>query len=117
MIPNGILANSSLTNITGQDMRRIDIKIDISYGSDLLKAKEVLFNILNDNDFICKNNDILVVVDELANHSVVLACKAWVETELYWKVRWQLLEDIKLAFDKEGIEIPFNQLQVHLNKE
>lgn len=117
VIPNGILANSSLTNITGQEMRRIDIKVDISYGSDLLKAKEVLFNILNTNEFICKDNDILVVVDELANHSVVLACKAWVETDLYWQVRWKLLEDIKLGFDQEGIEIPFNQLQVHLNKE
>lgn len=117
VIPNGILANSSLTNITGQEMRRIDIKVDISYSSDLLKAKEVLFDIIKSNQFICKENNILVVVDELANHSVVLACKAWVETDLYWSVRWQLLEDIKLAFDKEGIEIPFNQLQVHLNKE
>lgn len=117
VIPNGILANSSLTNITGQEMRRIDIKVDISYSSDLLKAKEVLFEILNTNEYICKNNDILVVVDELANHSVVIACKAWVETDLYWKVRWQLLEDIKLTFDREGIEIPFNQLHVHMNNE
>lgn len=116
VIPNGTLANSSLTNITGQEMRRIDLKIDIAYSADLLKAKEILNRLLATNEAVNKEKGIIVVVDELGSSSVVLACKAWVETGVYWNVRWQLLEDIKLQFDKEGIEIPYNQLQVHISK-
>lgn len=116
VIPNGMLANSSLTNITGQEMRRIDLKIDIAYSADLLKAKDILMNILLKNEEVCKENDIVVVVDELGSHSVILACKAWVETSLYWKVRWSLLEEIKLEFDRNDVEIPFEQIQVHINK-
>lgn len=116
VIPNGTLANSSLTNITGQEMRRIDLKVDIAYSADLLKAKGILNNLLMTNNAIDKEKDIIVVVDELGPSSVILACKAWVETGEYWRVRWQLLEDIKLEFDKEEIEIPFNQIQVHMAK-
>lgn len=115
VIPNGMLANSSLTNITGQDMRRIDLKIHIAYSANLLLAKEVLLDLLTKNEKISHEKDILVVVDDLADSSVVIGCKAWVDTADYWAVKWQLLEDIKLTFDEKGIEIPFNQLEVHVN--
>lgn len=115
VIPNGILANSSLTNITGQEMRRIDLKIHIAYSADLLLAKKILLDLLSNNEKISHEKDIMVVVDELGESSVVIGCKAWVETEDYWVVRWKLLEDIKLIFDENGIEIPFNQLEVHIN--
>lgn len=114
VIPNGILANSSLTNITGQDMRRIDLKIHIAYSANLLLAKKILLELLTNNEKISHEKDILVVVDELAESSVVIGCKGWVNTQDYWAVKWQLLEDIKLTFDEKGIEIPFNQLEVHI---
>lgn len=114
VIPNGLLANSSLTNITGQEMRRVDLRVGISYNADLKRAKEVLWNILIQEERICNEAESLVVVDELGDSAVILACKAWVNTDDYWEVRWKLLEEIKIQFDKENIEIPYNQLQVHL---
>lgn len=116
IIPNGILANASLINITGQETRRLDLSIGISYSSDLLKAKEILMNILTKTENVDQEKDLMVMVEDLGDSAVVLGCRSWVKTENYWATRWALLEEIKLTFDKEGIEIPFNQLQVHLNQ-
>ena len=114
VIPNGVLANSSMTNITGEKYRRLDISVGISYEADLMRAKAILSDMLYRNEEILKDRDLLVVVEELGDSAVVLGCKAWVNTEAYWGVRWQMLEDIKLTFDREGIEIPYNKMQVHL---
>ncbi len=114
VIPNGTLANASLTNITGEDYRRLDLSIGISYDADLKKAKEILMNIVMSKEQICKDRDIMVMVEELADSAVMIGCRSWVKTEDYWKLRWAMLEEIKLTFDAEGIEIPYNQMQVHL---
>ncbi len=114
VVPNGILANASLTNITGEEFRRIDLKIGISYEADLKKAKEILFDIANGKEETCKGKDIVVMVEELADSAVILGCRCWVKTEDYWRIRWAMLEEIKLTFDEKGIEIPYNQLQVHI---
>lgn len=116
VVPNGILANASLTNITGEEFRRIDLKIGISYEADLKKAKEILFDIANDKEETCKDKDIIVMVEELADSAVILGCRCWVKTEDYWRIRWAMLEEIKLIFDEKGIEIPYNQLQVHITE-
>lgn len=114
VIPNGTLANTSLTNITGQPTRRLDLQISIGYSADLKKAKEIINTMLVNNEHIDHERETFVVVEELADSAVIIGCKAWVETSEYWAVRWQMLEDIKLRFDEEGIEIPYNQLQVHM---
>ncbi len=114
VIPNGILANSSLTNITGEKFRRLDISVGISYEADLMKAKAILLDMLSKHEEILKDRDYVVVVEDLGESAVVLGCKGWVKTESYWATKWQMLEDIKLTFDREGIEIPYNKLQVHL---
>lgn len=116
VIPNGTLANNSLTNVTSQDKRRLDLKVDISYDSDLKKAKELIEKLLKDDEKVMQEEDIVVFVDELGNSSVVIGARAWVKTEDYWTTRWRLLEDIKLTFDKNGIEIPFQQVTVHMEK-
>ena len=116
VIPNGILANSSLTNVTDQEYRRLDFSVGISYDADLKKAKAILDTMLHNYEQIDQAKDILVIVEELADSAVMIGCKAWVKTTDYWNVRWDLLENIKLKFDEEGIEIPFNQLQVHLKQ-
>ena len=69
---------------------------------------------LKQDDSIIQDEDIKVFVDSLADSSVILGLRAWVKTEEYWSTRWRLLEEIKLIFDEEGIEIPFNQLTVHM---
>lgn len=116
VIPNGTLANHSLTNVTARDERQLDLKIGISYESDLKKAKQILERMLNENENIIKDEDTNVFVDSLGDSSVVLGIRAWVKTEEYWKTRWGLLEEIKLTFDEEGITIPYNQITVHMGE-
>lgn len=116
VIPNGKLMNNSLTNVTERDERRLDLKVGISYESDLKKAKEILERLLLSHKDILTNEDWKVFVDSLADSSVVLGIRAYVKMEKYWDTRWKLLEQIKLTFDEEGIEIPYNQLTVHMQE-
>ena len=116
VIPNGKLMNNSLTNVTERDERRLDLKVGISYESDLKKAKEILERLLLSHKDILTNEDWKVFVDSLADSSVVLGVRAYVKMEKYWDTRWELLEQIKLTFDEEGIEIPYNQLTVHMQE-
>jgi len=117
IIPNGMLTNNSLTNVTEKNERRLDLKIDISYNADLRKAKEVIRELLEAEDRIRKDDDMVIFVDSLGSSSVVLGVRAWTKTTDYWAVRWKLLEDIKLAMDREGIEIPYQQVTVHVKEE
>lgn len=114
VIPNGTLTNNSLTNATMQKMRRLDLKIDISYNADLKKAKALLEKLLLEEKKILKDQGTNVFVDDLGASSVVLGVRGWVQTEDYWDVRWSLLEKMKLTMDEHGIEIPFQQITVHM---
>ena len=116
VIPNGTLSNNSLTNVTAAEYRQLDLRVGISYEADLKKAKEVLMDIIEKDHYIVKEKDYNVFVDELADSSVVMGVRAWVKTEEFMAVKWAILEKIKLTLDENGIEIPYNQLQVHLDK-
>ena len=117
VIPNGILTGNSLTNVTAKDERQLDLKIGISYESDLKKAKYLLETMLEKNANIIKEEECRVFVDSLGDSAVIIGVRAWVKTEEYWVTRWKVLEDIKLMFDAEGIEIPYHQLKVHMSRE
>lgn len=114
VIPNGILANNSLTNVTAKAERQLDLRVGISYDSDLKKAKQLLEQMLKDIPSIIKDENLYVFVDSLGESAVVLGIRGWVKTDEYWATRWDLLEKIKLTFDEEGIVIPYNQLTVHM---
>ncbi len=114
VIPNGTLSNSSITNVTEKEERQLDVKVGISYQSDIHHAKEILEKLLKEEPDIYHEQDVAVFVDELAESAVILGFRAWVPTDRYWKVKWGLNEKIKLSFDKEGIKIPYDQLDVHL---
>lgn len=117
IIPNGTLVNSTIINVTAKPERQLDLKIGISYQADLRKAKEIIESLLCEEDGVIKEEGIKVFVDSLADSSVMLGIRAWVKTEEYWSVRWRLLENMKLTFDKEGIDIPYNQLTVHMKSD
>lgn len=117
IIPNGTLANNSLTNVTEKDERQLDLRVGISYNSDLKKAKEILARLLENQPAIIEEQPTNIFVDSLGDNAVVLGVRAWVKSEEFWPTRWQLLEDIKLTFDEEGIVIPFNQLTVHMGND
>ena len=116
VIPNGTLSNSSLINVTAEDKRRIDITVGVSYTANLKLAKEVCLNLLAAQPAVLQDQNNMVVVDDLADSSVNLKICCWVQAEDYWTVRWDLMEKIKTAFDENGIEIPFNQLDVNLKQ-
>lgn len=116
VIPNGTLSNSSLINVTAEEKRRIDIVVGIGYTANLKLAKEVCLNLLAAQPAVLQDQNNMVVVDDLADSSVNLKICCWVQAEDYWTVRWDLMEKIKTAFDENGIEIPFNQLDVNLKQ-
>lgn len=114
VIPNGTLANASLTNVTQQDRRRVDVFVGVSYDTDIRRAKELLTEILLSEQSRMEEEDWQVFVDELGDSSVRLGCRLWVAAEDYWKVKWRLNERIKEVFDENRIEIPYNHLTVNL---
>lgn len=116
-VPNGSLTGSSIVNVTSQDKRNLEIKVMISYQSDLKKAKGILGRLLEQDACIMSDEEMRVFVDELADDGVILGLRAWVKTEDYWPTKWRLNEEIKLTFDQEKIEIPFPQLDVHIKPE
>lgn len=116
VIPNGTLSNSSLINVTAEDKRRIDITVGVSYTANLKLAKEVCMKLMAAQPAVLQEQNNMVVVDDLADSSVNLKICCWVSADDYWATRWELIEKIKLAFDENGIEIPFNQLDVNLKQ-
>ncbi len=116
VLPNGTLANTSLVNFTEANFRRLDITVGISYDSDLKKAKELLTDLVNKNKLVLQDKDKVIVVEALSDSCVTMAVKCHVKTENYWTLRGELLESIKLTFDKEGVQIPFPQLDVHVEQ-
>lgn len=117
VLPNGTLANTSITNVTATYKRRLDIKVGISYGADLLKAKKILNDIIQNDTAVLKDQEMVAVVEELADSAVILSAKVWVKNEDYLSTKWRMNETVKLKLDENGIEIPFNQLDVHIVKE
>ena len=116
VIPNGTLANSSLTNVTQQDKRRLDVFVGISYEADMKKAKELLRELLSAQEEALQEEEMAVFVDALEDSSVRLGCRLWVAMEDYWKVKWRLNEQIKEIFDANQIEIPYQQLTVNVKQ-
>lgn len=117
ILPNGTLANNSITNFSEAHLRRVDITVGISYTADIKKAKEILQRILNADADVKQDDTKKVFVDSLGASEVVLGLRAYCENAKYWDVKWRLLETIKLTFDEEGIEIPYQQLDVHIVKQ
>ena len=116
ILPNGSLANNSIVNITAQANRRMDISVSVSYSADLKRTKEVLFNVLQKDEAVLKDKERVVFVDELGASGVNLGVRCWFKQEDYWAGKWRITENCKLALDEAGIEIPFNQLDVHLKQ-
>ncbi len=117
IIPNGNLTNSAITNTTAQNKRRVDIEVGISYNADMAQAKDVVAQVISCEDRILKDEEIAVFIKELAPSQVTVGLRVWANTVDYWSVYYSLTENIKLAFDKAGIEIPFNQLEVHVKSD
>ncbi len=116
IIPNGVLANNSITNVTAAKFRRVDVMVGISYNSDLKAAKDALMAMLEKEPLVKQDMDKNVFVNDLGASSVNLGVRCWCTKENYWDCKSKVTEQIKYTLDAAGIEIPFNQLDVHMKQ-
>lgn len=113
-IPNGIVNTSILTNYTQEDLRRVDCKFSVSYDSDIAEVKEILSGIAESNPMILKEPEPVIGVAEHGDSGIIMDLLAWCSTDDYYTVKYYLEEEVKLAFDKAGIDIPFPQMDVRI---
>ncbi len=116
IIPNGELSNKAITNFSTQEQRRVDWTIGIGYGDDVDKARQVIQKLIDQESRILKDPAVLIAVSELADSSVNFAVRAWVMSGDYWPVYYEMNENVYKTFAKEGLNIPFPQMDVHLHK-
>lgn len=116
VVPNGDLANGNILNMSMLGDRRMDIKVGISYDSDIRRAKEVLLKVLDEDPGVLQEEEKRVFVEELADSAVMLCVRCYSSNENFWETRWRLMEMIKYALDEAGIGIPFPQIDVHVRE-
>jgi small conductance mechanosensitive channel len=116
IIPNSSITTNTIINYTARGTRRIELVISLSYDADLLKAKQVLREIIDNEPRLLKGPPPTVDVKELAANSLDLNVWSWVKTSDYADVRAAQLEAIKLRFDREGIKLPYSSMEVSLTQ-
>ena len=117
VIPNGNITGGVITNYSTKPTRRIDLVIGVGYDADLALTKEILNKVVKADERVLEEPGVTIGVSELADSSVNFVVRPWVKSGDYWPTYFDLLENIKVALDDAGIEIPFPQMSVHVNKE
>ncbi|MEO1052500.1 MAG: mechanosensitive ion channel domain-containing protein [Bacteroidota bacterium] len=114
IIPNGPLSTGAMTNYSTEPQRRVDFTFGIGYGDDIQKAKDVLKGIIDSDERILKDPEPFIALSELADSSVNFVVRVWVNSADYWGVFFDTNENVKITFDKEGLNIPFPQRDIHV---
>lgn len=115
-IPNGVLINSHIINYSHEAKRRVDINFTVSYDADVEKAKSVILEVINAHPMVLKEDAPMARVSGYKDSSVEIISRAWCNSADYWNVYFDVMENVRVAFDKNGIEIPYNQLDVHIKE-
>lgn len=116
MIPNGVLANGSIINYSTKELRRVDFEFSISYDEDFEKAKKVIWDVIGSIENILTDPAPFVRVVSHGESTINIVTRVWTKNENYWDVYFDMMEAIKQSFDNAKIEIPFNQLDVHIKE-
>ena len=116
IIPNGEMSNKTIVNASKMDKRLLDLEFSVAYDTDILKVKEILTEIAKDNKFRLKDEDILIALKEHGDNALKFMFRIWVLPDNYWNAKFEILEIVKNKFDEEKISIPYQQLDVHLDK-
>lgn len=116
-LPNGKLSTSEIVNFTENSTRRVDLTYSISYSDDFEKAEEIVKQVAAANAKVLKDPAPKARITKHASSSIDLFCAVWCKTEDYWDVLFDMNEQVKKAFDENGISIPFNQLDVHVKND
>ena len=115
-LPNGTLSTTQIVNYSEKDTRRVDADLSISYADDFEKAKKVILEVCKKNKKILNVPAPAINIVEHGDSAINISAKVWCKNADYWDVKFYMLEKVKVAFDENGIEIPFNQLEVTLKK-
>ena len=116
IIPNGGLSTSSTTNYSTEEKRRVDWTIGVGYGEDLDKVRQIIKKLCDNDARILKDPEVFIAVSELADNSVNFTVRAWVNAEDYWGVLFDMNENIYKTFNEENVNIPYPQMDVHIQK-
>jgi len=116
IIPNGGLSTSSMTNYSTEKKRRVDWTIGVGYGDDLDQARKIIKRLCDEDTRIFKDPEVFIAVSELADSSVNFTVRAWVNSADYWGVFFEMNENVYKTFDREGLNIPYPQMDVHVIK-
>ncbi len=114
-IPNGGLTNSVIKNYSAENLRRVDFEFGVAYGSDSQKVKKVISDVIEANDLALKDPAPFIRLSKCADSSLTYTVRVWCKTENYWDVNFDIIEGVKKAFDENGIEIPYQQIDVHVS--
>jgi small conductance mechanosensitive channel len=116
IVPNSNLSNSGTINYSANPTRRLNLKFGVSYENDILKVKNILIKIAKDHRQILNEPAPQVLLGEHGDSALVFYLRAWTKIEDYWNVYFEIMETVKLEFDKEDINIPYPQMDVHMIK-
>ena len=116
-LPNGALSSGTIVNYSEKDTRRVDHTFSIAYENDYNKAMEILRGIVESHELVLKDPAPTIRVSGHGESSINIVVRAWTKSSDYWTVHFDLLETVKTEFDKAGISIPYNQLDVHIKND
>lgn len=116
ILPNGVLSTSAMVNYSTEPIRRVDWTFGIGYGDSVDKAKQVLNKLIENDKRILKNPASFIAVSSLGDNSVNFTVRGWVKSEDYWGVFFDMNENVYNTFNKEGLQIPYPQMDLHLHK-
>ncbi|MCM1545365.1 MAG: mechanosensitive ion channel family protein, partial [Ruminococcus sp.] len=114
VVPNSHLTKNRIVNFSAEETRRVDLTYYIGYNDDIEKAKSVIIEVASANQFVLSDPEPVVYVNSHGESSIELTARIWCKGENYWPVYFAMQEEVKLAFDRNGIHIPFNQLDIHI---
>ncbi len=116
-VPNGTLANTTVTDVAINDERKLVFNFGIAYDADLTKAKEIIREVLLAQPGVVRREEMKVFVNAWKDSSIELGAWLWIDRNYYFDVTWAVNEQVKLRFDAEGIQIPYPQIDVHLDRD
>lgn len=116
ILPNGTLANTSMTNVTGTESRKLDIKVSVSYDTDIKNLRSILLKMLSKEKKVIQNEEKNIYVHELAESGIVIGIRCFVKNDDYWDMKWSLTETVKDTLEQNHISIPYPQMDVHIKQ-
>lgn len=114
VIPNGVLSNSNIINVTHEPIRRLDLSVLIDYSENIKMVKDILERVSSEHELVLKDYETQIFVNSFDPSAINIGIRMWVKTEDYWILKWDILEKIKEAFDANDVTIPFDQLDVNV---